>query len=141
MLLQNNADRLPLKAGAKIAVIGANADDLGVLQGNYHGTAVAPVTPLDGLRTRFGAANVTYAQGSLLAETAAIVVPETALRADGKPGLRATYTGGSGAPTVRQDRRIDLDVNRAPPAPGLPATGYTARWTGEFVPPRPAATI
>ena len=137
VLLQNTAGRLPLRAGTKLAVIGANADDLGVLQGNYHGTAVAPVTPLQGLRTRFGAANVAYAQGSILAETAAVVIPETALRADGKPGLRATYAGGTGAPTVRQDRRVDLDVNRAPPAPGLPAVGYTARWTGEFVPPGP----
>ncbi|WP_271300434.1 glycoside hydrolase family 3 C-terminal domain-containing protein [Sphingomonas sp. CV7422] len=137
VLLQNTNARLPLAAGSRIAVIGANADDLGVLQGNYHGTAMHPVTPLEGLRQRFGAANVRYAQGSLLAESSAIVVPETALRADGKPGLRATYTGGSGAPTVRQDRRIDLDVNRAPPAPGLPAIGYTARWTGEFVPPAP----
>ncbi len=136
VLLQNNADRLPLKAGAKIAVIGANADDLGVLQGNYHGTALDPVTPLAGIRTRFGAANVTYAQGSLLAEEAAVVVPETALRSDGKPGLNATYTG-TGAPIVRRDRRIDLDINRAPPAPGLPPTAYTAHWTGEFVAPGP----
>ena len=136
VLLQNTGDRLPLKMGAKIAVIGADADDLGVLQGNYHGTAVHPVTPLDGIRSRFGAANVTYAQGSLLAEEAAVVVPETALRSDGRPGLRATYTA-SGAPVVRQDRRIDFDLNRAALAPGLPVTGYTARWTGTFVPPGP----
>jgi beta-glucosidase len=136
VLLQNNADRLPLKPGAKIAVIGADADDLGVLQGNYHGTAVAPVTPLDGIRARFGAGNVRYAQGALLAEEAAIVVPETALRGDGKPGLRATYTAGATSVT-RQDRRIDLDINRAAPAASLPATGYAARWTGEFVPPGP----
>ncbi len=136
VLLQNNAGRLPLKPGARIAVIGADADDLGVLQGNYHGTARNPVTPLDGIRARFGPANVTYAQGSLLADGAAVVVPETALRSDGKPGLRGTYTA-NGAPLVRQDRRIDLDLNRAPPAPGFPATGYTARWAGEFVPPGP----
>ncbi|MCU6454314.1 glycoside hydrolase family 3 C-terminal domain-containing protein [Sphingomonas sp. A2-49] len=136
VLLQNTGDRLPLRNGTRIAVIGADADDLGVLQGNYHGTAVAPVTPLDGIRARFGDGNVTYAQGSILAEGAAVVLPETALRTDGKPGLRADYTA-AGAHAARRDRRIDLDLNRAAPAPGLPATGYTARWTGEFVPPGP----
>ena len=135
VLLQNNADRLPLKAGAKIAVIGADADDLGVLQGNYHGTAIRPVTPLDGIRARFGAANVSYAQGSALADGAAVVVPETALRAGGKPGLRADYSGS--ASVTRQDRRIDLDFNRAPVAPGLPVGPFKANWTGEFVPPGP----
>ena len=135
MLLQNNADRLPLKAGAKIAVIGADADDLGVLQGNYHGTAIRPVTPLDGIRARFGAANVRYAQGSALADGAAVVVPETALRSGGKPGLRADYSGP--ASVTRQDRRIDLDFNRAPAAPGLPIGPFKANWTGEFVPPGP----
>lgn len=135
VLLQNTADRLPLKAGAKIAVIGADADDLGVLQGNYHGTAIRPVTPLDGIRARFGAANVSYAQGSALADGAAVVVPETALRAGGKPGLRADYSGT--ASVTRQDRRIDLDFNRAPVAPGLPVGPFKANWTGEFVPPGP----
>ena len=137
VLLQNNADRLPLKPGVRIAVIGANADDLGVLQGNYHGTAIRPVTPLDGIRARFGAANVVYAQGSILAEGAAVVVPETALRSDGKPGLRAEYRATGVAPVVRQDRRIDLDVNRAPPAPGIPTGPFKAHWTGAFVPPGP----
>ncbi|MHA0318547.1 glycoside hydrolase family 3 C-terminal domain-containing protein [Sphingomonas melonis] len=135
VLLQNTADRLPLKAGAKIAVIGADADDLGVLQGNYHGTAIRPVTPLDGIRARFGAANVSYAQGSALADGAAVVVPETALRSGGKPGLRADYSGS--ASVTRQDRRIDLDFNRAPVAPGLPVGPFKASWTGEFVPPGP----
>ena len=135
VLLQNNADRLPLKAGAKIAVIGADADDLGVLQGNYHGTAIRPVTPLDGIRARFGAANVSYAQGSALADGAAVVVPETALRSGGKPGLRAGYSGP--ASVTRQDRRIDLDFNRAPVAPGLPVGPFKASWTGEFAPPGP----
>ena len=136
VLLKNDADRLPLTPGARIAVIGADADDLSVLQGNYHGTAIAPVTPLDGIRARFGAANVAYAQGSILADGAAVVLPETALRSDGKPGLRATYTA-AGKTVVRQDRRIDFDLNRASPAPGLPVTGYSAHWTGEFVPPGP----
>nr|WP_231621716.1 glycoside hydrolase family 3 C-terminal domain-containing protein [Sphingomonas sp. 37zxx] len=141
VLLRNEAGRLPLPATSRIAVVGANADDLGVLQGNYHGTAIAPVTPLDGIRTGFGADRVRYAQGSLLAEGSAVVIPETALRHDGKPGLRAEYfaaphVGGMPVAT-RQDRRIDFDFNRAAPLPSLTPGAFSARWTGEFVPPGP----
>ena len=134
VLLQNDKDLLPLKPGTRIAVIGADADDLGVLQGNYHGTAAAPVTPLAGLRAALGADKVRYAQGSLLADGAAVVLPETALRSGGRPGLSVEYRAGTSVIRDRS-RRIDLDLNRAAPARGLPATGYVAQWTGEFVPP------
>jgi beta-glucosidase len=90
LVLLTNKDRLPLTAGSRLAVIGANADSLDVLEANYHGTAAAPVTPLEGIRARFGAARVRYAQGSVLAEGVAVPVPETALSADGRPGLRGT---------------------------------------------------
>ncbi|WP_394646497.1 glycoside hydrolase family 3 C-terminal domain-containing protein [uncultured Sphingomonas sp.] len=132
VLLQNDRQRLPLAAGTKLAVIGANADDLGVLQGNYHGTAVAPVTPLEGLRQRF--ANVTYAQGSVLADGAPVVLPETVLKA-----LTASYSVGGRELLRRAERHIDLDLTRVPPAPGLPVQGYVARWTGTLTPPGPGA--
>jgi beta-glucosidase len=138
VLLKNDAGRLPLAPGSRIAVIGADADDLGVLQGNYHGTAIAPVTPLDGIRQAFGAARVRYAQGSVLADGAPVVVPETALRSDGAVGLKAEYFGSldlSGTPiATRQERRVDLDINRAAPVAGLGAQ-WSARWSGTFVPP------
>lgn len=144
VLLKNDADRLPLKPGSRIAVIGANADDLGVLEANYHGTAVAPVTPLDGIRRQFGADKVVYAQGSVLADGAPVVVPETALTADGKPGLKAEYFASSrigGTPaTVRQDRRIDFNYTRVAPSPELDPKGFAVRWSGEFVPPGPGRT-
>ncbi len=130
VLLRNEKDLLPLSPATKLAVIGANADDLGVLQGNYHGTAIAPVTPLEGLRARFR--NVVYAQGSVLADGAAVVIPETALA-----GLSATYSVGGRPFLTRAERRIDLDINRAAPAPGVPATGWQGRWTARFTPPGP----
>ena len=141
VLLENRRQTLPLAAGTlRLAVIGANADDLGVLEANYHGTAVDPVTPLAGLRARFGAANVRYAQGSVLAEGAAVVVPETALRADGRPGLIGDYRDADGKPVgMRRDRRIDFDYARAAPLPGLSPTGFAVRWTGTFVAPGPGA--
>ena len=132
VLLRNEHDRLPLSPATKLAVIGANADDLGVLQANYHGTAAQPVTPLEGLRRRFR--TVSYAQGSVLADGAPVVVPETAL-----PGLSARYSVGGRALLSRRERRIDLDLTRVPAAPGLPVTGYVAHWTGTLRPPGPGA--
>ncbi|SEN12309.1 beta-glucosidase [Sphingomonas gellani] len=139
VLLQNRNDRLPLGAGTRIAVIGADADDLGVLQGNYHGTAAAPVTPLDGIRARFGTSNVRYAQGSVLADGAPVVVPETALRWNGDPGLQAEYLSPAGqAVATRRERRVDSDHNRAAPVAGL-GEQWRVRWTGELVPPGPGS--
>ncbi len=141
LVLLTNKDRLPLKPGLKIAVIGPNADSLDVLEANYHGTATAPVTPLEGIRTRFGAAQVRYAQGSGLAEGVPLPVPETALSAGGKPGLKGEYFRTSAmtgmASVTRQDRKIDFDWDRAPPAPGLAEKGYGVRWTGHLTPPAP----
>ena len=139
LVLLTNKDRLPLKPGARVAVIGPNADSLDVLEANYHGTAADPVTPLEGIRTRFGAKRIRYAQGSVLAEGVPVTVPETALRANGSAGLLGSYFRGpgfAGAPVAtRRDRKIDFDWDRAPPMSGLPETGYSVRWTGQIVPP------
>jgi len=127
ILLENRADALPL-VKPRIAVIGADADDLGVLEGNYHGTAIAPVTPLEGIRRRFGAERVVYAQGSLLAEGTPALVPETALRSGGKPGLAVEVRDGEGRITRQGiDRHVDFNFTKSAP--------FTARWTGVFVPP------
>ena len=129
VLLENTGGTLPL-GKARIAVIGANADDLGVLEANYHGTAIRPVTPLEGIRKRFGSTNVTYAQGSLLAEGAPVVTPETALRSNGEAGLAVEVRDAKGK-LIRsgQDRRIDFNFTKTAP--------FKAVWTGQFVPPGP----
>ncbi|WP_374295563.1 glycoside hydrolase family 3 C-terminal domain-containing protein [Sphingomonas sp.] len=132
VLLKNEGDRLPLKPGTRLAVIGANADDLGVLQGNYHGTTARPVTPLEGIRAKFG--QVAYAQGSVLADGAPVVLPETALK-----DLTATYSVGGRVVKSERARKIDLDITRVPPTDGLPATGWVGRWTGTITPPGPGA--
>ena len=141
VLLDNRRDTLPLAAGTlRLAVIGANADDLGVLEASYHGTAVAPVTPLDGLRARFGTDRIGYAQGSVLAEGIPVVVPESALRSGGRPGLTGEYRDAGGRTVAtRRDRRIDFDYARVAPLPGLSPAGFAVRWTGKFVPPGPGA--
>jgi len=142
VLLKNEGGALPLKQDTRIAVIGPNADALNILEANYHGTAVDPVTPLAGLRKQFGAARVSYAQGATLAQGVSVPVPASALRTGGKdaaPGLRGEYFDNaqfSGAPKlVRTDHRIDFDWDEVPPAKGFAAANYAVRWTGDLLPP------
>ncbi|MEW9572717.1 glycoside hydrolase family 3 C-terminal domain-containing protein [Rhodanobacter sp. Si-c] len=142
VLLKNAHDTLPLRSGLRLAVIGPDADTLETLEANYHGTARAPVTPLEGLRARFGADRVSYAQGAPVAAGVPVPVPETALRtADGAAGLVGEYytnPGFHGAPSaMRTDRVIDFDWDRVAPVAGLDAAHYAVRWRGELVPPGP----
>ena len=145
VLLKNNGV-LPLKRDARIAVVGPNADSLAVLRGNYHGVAVGPVTPLMGLRSVLGAERVSYAQGAGIADGVPQVIPETALRtAAGQPGLMGEYfttADFSGKPVLtRVDRKVELDLQNAAPAPELAAEfsrrPYSIRWSGLFVPRGP----
>lgn len=142
VLLKNRADTLPLKPGSRIAVVGPNADALAVLEGNYHGTPHDPVTPLAGLRARFGSSQVRYAQGATLADGVPVPIPFTAFRtieANAQPGLTGEYFRGSdmaGKPALtRVDTKIDMDTDHAPPLPG--AGDYAVRWTGQWLPPGP----
>ncbi|TAN04871.1 MAG: glycoside hydrolase family 3 protein [Rhodanobacteraceae bacterium] len=140
VLLKNEHATLPLKAGINLAVVGPDADTVETLEASYHGTARHPVTPLEGLRKRFGADHVGYAQGSPITAGVPIPIPETALRTDGKPGLKGEYfanTDFSGTPRVtRTDRTIDFDWDHVTPAAGL-GDRYAVRWTGELIPPGP----
>jgi beta-glucosidase len=144
VLLKNDNAALPLKGTPRIAVIGPNADTVEALEANYHATPRAPVTPLQGLRARFGADRVTYAQGSPVAAGVPIPVPETAWRtgadAQAATGLTGAYfdnTDFSGKPrATRTDRSIDFDWDHVSPA-GQPNGHYAVRWTGTLVPPGP----
>ncbi|HEX3685528.1 MAG TPA: glycoside hydrolase family 3 C-terminal domain-containing protein [Bryobacteraceae bacterium] len=66
VLLKNENNLLPLEhAPHSIAVLGPAADDRDALLGNYNGTPSFTVTPLEGIRTEFGAsATVRFAPGS-----------------------------------------------------------------------------
>ena len=140
VLLKNAHATLPLKSGIDLAVVGPNADTVETLEASYHGTAHMPVTPLEGLRKRFGADHVTYAQGAPIAAGVPIPIPETVLRSDGQLGLKGEYFANadfSGTPRItRIDRTIDFDWDHVAPARGL-GDRYAVRWTGELVPPGP----
>lgn len=142
VLLKNAHGTLPLRGGLRLAVIGPDADTLETLEANYHGVASAPVTPLQGLRERFGNRSISYAQGAPVGAGVPIPVPETALRtATGATGLDGEYYANadfSGAAKFsRTDRTIDFDWDRAVPAAGLDVDHYGVRWHGELLPPGP----
>jgi beta-glucosidase len=140
VLLKNEHGTLPLRPGARIAVIGPNADTLETLEANYHGTARLPVTPLVGLRERFGADRIGYAQGAPIADGVPIPVPETALHANnGSAGLTGEYfdnTDFRGKPVLtRTDRVIDFDWDHVTPIDAVHAEPYAVRWSGAWQPP------
>ena len=92
LVLLKNDGVLPLRAGARIAVIGPLGDATRVLRGNYSSPQSAqPVSVLEGLRRATGAAKVTLVPfGESITDGDRI--PITALRAsDGKPGLLVRY--------------------------------------------------
>ena len=53
VLLQNRNNILPLKADARIALVGPNADDREMMWGNYNGIPDATITLAEGLKARF----------------------------------------------------------------------------------------
>ncbi len=96
VLLKNENHALPLSKSIKtVAVIGPNADDPDVLVANYNGTPSAPVTPLAGIREKFGPARVLYARGSDLAANLPYmeVVPSSALFTTNGAGRRNGLAG------------------------------------------------
>ncbi len=140
VLLKNEGSLLPLEfAGKRVAVVGPTGDLLEVIEANYHGTVRNPKTLFEGFRDGLpSSASVIYAQGSALAEGVAVPVARTALRTGAEEGLQGEYFNNlelEGMPLLtRVDRRIDFDLDRAEPAPGVGGV-YSIRWTGELKPP------
>ena len=143
VLLKNQNDFLPLHGLKSLAVIGPNADDQGVLRGNYSGSSHHEVTILEGLQKRAATAgvHVEYVQGSgLTSLTNVATVPADALRNGGRPGLHGEYFSNDnleGAPVAeRQDPQIRFTWSGVGPGLKLTQFHYSVRWTGELVAPR-----
>jgi len=93
MVLLKNDGTLPLKtSGIKIAVVGPFASQTKVLLGNYNGTPTHTVSILEGLRKEFAGAGIQYVPGTQFLSHEADPVPASALTADGKPGIKVTYS-------------------------------------------------
>ena len=141
VLLKNDHNALPLKTALRtIAVIGPNADDPSMLLGNYNGLPSHAVTPLEGIRTKLGAARVLYAKGCDLAEglPAFIRVPANALSHNGAPGLQANYFNNSaftGSPLFSNtDSVLDANWGDGAPRGDMDDDNFGVKYTGELTP-------
>jgi beta-glucosidase len=147
VLLKNDGGLLPLDRGlGTIAVLGPNADDVGVLLGNYNGIPSQPVTPLQGIRQAVsGGTEVIHAMGTELAEgmPALRVIPGHHLSTvrDGTPvpGLLVEHFSNpemEGAPvTTGVDRFVNSGLWDEATMDDVPLREQSARWTGTLVPP------
>jgi beta-glucosidase len=137
LVLLKNDGTLPLKSSMRIAVVGPNADQLASILGNYAGTPLHPVTPLEGMLRQFGAGKVGYAQGSTLAPTISVPVPRTVF--SGGRGLKTEFfatpdwTGRPVAATTEPD--VQADWESAPPVPELATHDYSVRSSGSIARP------
>ena len=137
MVLLKNNGILPLKDSARIAVVGPNADNLISILGNYAGTPLHPVTPLEGMIRQFGAGHILYAQGSTLAPTVSVPVPRSAFPSGLKTEFFATadFTGPPLA--VAAEPAIQDDWEGAYPVPQIASHDYSVRWSGALSVPAP----
>ncbi|HLU06530.1 MAG TPA: glycoside hydrolase family 3 C-terminal domain-containing protein [Woeseiaceae bacterium] len=161
MVLLKNDGLLPLSRDiGTLAVIGPTADEVMSLLGNYYGTPRDPVTVLQGIRNAVGReTTVIHSRGADLVEgreepRAAPAIGAEYLRPSagaGERGLKGEYFLGKdleGEPVMtRTDSRIAFRWDRGAPTDdlvargelpveqALPGDGFSARWTGQLVPP------
>jgi beta-glucosidase len=161
LVLLKNEGILPLSKKIKnIAVIGPTADEVMSLLGNYYGTPKAPVTILKGIQLAAPkTTQVSYARGANLVEgredpRAAPVVDSIYLRPNAQAavnGLTGEYFRGTELKGVPMLTRIDPQINfrwdRVAPTEellekgeidkdaALPNDYFSARWTGQLLPP------
>jgi beta-glucosidase len=137
IVLLKNDGVLPLKPAAKrIAVVGPTADLLASILGNYVGTPVQPVTPLDAMLADTSR-EVFYAQGSTLAAGFAVPVPRTAF--GNKDGLKTEFFSTpdwTGRPVaVTTQSAVQTDWEDAMPVPQIQTSNYSLRWSGAITAP------
>ena len=140
MVLLKNDGTLPLKtAPGHIAVIGPTADLLPSILGNYVGTPLHPVTPLDGILSQFRTTPILYAQGSTLAEGVGVPVPRTAFGLN--KGLKTEFFATpdwTGRPVaVTTEPEVQADWENAKPVPEIDTVNYSVRWSGAIAAPAP----
>jgi len=143
MVLLKNDGVLPLKSSVKkIAVVGPLADQVRVLEGNYNGIPSRATTALDGIRTQFSSAQVSFEPGTNFLRNPVPLPASLLSTPDGKQGLKAEFFAGTefkGDPVVtRIDQQVSYDLtSRAGAPPGL--STFSVRWTG-FLQPAESGT-
>jgi beta-glucosidase len=137
VLLKNTGNVLPISSSVhSVAVIGDGAGPNAMTAGggSAHVNPSRLVTPYAGLKARAGtAATVTYAQG--VADPNGDLI-DPGYFGGGLTGQFYTGTGMSGAPILtRTDPTVNFLWGGGSPAAGVPATNWSARWTGTLTPP------
>ncbi|HEX2586292.1 MAG TPA: glycoside hydrolase family 3 C-terminal domain-containing protein, partial [Steroidobacteraceae bacterium] len=99
LVLLKNDGTLPLKkAVKKIALVGPLGDQKPYMYGNYNGTPTHSVSVLEGLKTEFPQAQITFVAGTDFLRKDGELIPSSALStADGKPGLEASFSNTANA--------------------------------------------
>ena len=97
IVLLKNDGTLPLKRdGTKIAVVGPLADQTRFLLGNYSGSPTHTVSILEGLKTEFPQAQITFVPGTQFLRHEGDLVPASVLTTpEGQPGLTARFSAGN----------------------------------------------
>jgi len=145
VLLKNDRNTLPLSNDiGKIAVIGPNSADVEVMNGNYNGTPVDPVTPLQGIINKAGGkAEIRYARGCAHAKGLPFleVIPSKYLYTDASRennGLNVAYYNTKkavGDPVYTGiDEKVDFYWWDMTPHESLTDDNFSVKWTGVLVP-------
>jgi beta-glucosidase len=138
VLLKNDRGILPLASPTRtIAVIGDEARE-GRL-GGYSGPGTGTVTMLDGIRSAFPGATVSFAGGTGRLAPEWTVIPAGALRHPGGVGLLGEYfdeiVPAGSATMTREDRQVDFAWTLSVPGHGFTSDWFSARWTGSATAP------
>ncbi len=141
MVLLKNDGTLPIKPEIQnIAVVGPLANQTKVLLGNYSGKPTHSVSILDGLKSEFPNAKITYISGIQFLRNDGEPVPDSVLSTpDGKPGLKAEYgepKDGFDAPSgpvlaTRSETNINLSQNSLP-SQLVGKKTIAVQWTGSI---------
>ena len=145
MVLLKNDGLLPLKSGIKkIAVVGSLADQTRPLIGNYAGQPTHIVSIMDGLKSEFPNATITFVPGTQFLRTDGTPIPNSLLTTpDGKAGLKAEYNegmpGGPGSETKpipimsRTEPNVKL-IKGNLPSQVAERKSFGAQWSGFLIP-------
>jgi beta-glucosidase len=142
-VLLKNGGALPISTSThSVAVIGNDAGANAMTRGGGSAGVNPPyvVTPYQGIQARAGSgATVTYAQGIAAANGETIASNYLTPSSGGGNGLYGQFYNGTamaGTPiATRVDPTIDYIWGGQPPMAGVPATGWSSKWTGTLTPP------
>jgi beta-glucosidase len=145
VLLKNTGAVLPIGPAVRsIAVIGDGAGQNAMTAGggSAHVNAASVVTPFQGIAARGigpGGMTVNYAQGTAAPDGELVDSAFLTPSSGSGSGLFAQYfigTGLAGTPVLgRVDPKVSFIWGGASPAAGVPATSWSAKWTGTLTPP------